>query len=143
MGGRGGSSGISAGGLQKISPDSRWAYQPDDMTDISDMRKNPIPFVGVGKDMELAETFENDTIQTAYKSNTSVKISELETLQPFVLESGIKNYQSWDSSERPYVIQYNGQKYLIDGNHRVAQAKLRGDKTISVDISVQEKKKKK
>lgn len=125
--------------LEHIAVNPKWAYQPDEQTNINDLVKNPIPFVGVGKDTELAELFYGDgtTRQSEYISNTSVNIADLQTLQPFVLESGVLNYKSWDSTERPYVVEFEGKYYLLDGNHRVAKAKLDGKKTINVDISRQ------
>lgn len=128
--------------LEHIDVNPNWAYQPDDQTDLKDMVKNPIPFVGVGKDMELANLFYGDgtTIQTQYLSDTTIDISKLQTLQPFVLKSGVTNYKSWDNSARPYVVEFEGKYYLLDGNHRVATAKLKGQKTIKVDISRQSRK---
>lgn len=137
----GGASGGSAANLKPIKPNPEWAYQPDEETDISDMVENPIPFVGVGADMDLAVKLEDETIQSKYISNTEVDISDLQTLQPFVLRSGIEDYKPWDDSDRPYVVDFEGQKYVIDGNHRIAQAKLKGEKTVNVDISVREIKK--
>lgn len=137
MGGRGASSSnVSRGGkLEPIAVNPNWAYQPDEQTDLKDMVKNPIPFVGVGKDMELAIKFEEDTIQSKYQSSVDIEISKLQTLQPFVLKSGITNYQRFDDTDKPYVIEYKNKFYLLDGNHRVAKAKLDGKKTITVDIS--------
>ena len=142
MGGRGGSSGMSGGGqLPTIQTNENWLYQPDSLADPSDMRKNPIPFVGVGEDARLADLFDGyDTIQEKYVSDTEVNINELKTLQPFVLQSGIDTPRSWDGSERPYVIQFEGAKYLIDGNHRVAKAKINGNKTVIVDLSIRRRK---
>lgn len=128
----------SSAELKPIKHDPRWAYQPDEETDLSDMVENPIPFVGVGTDMDLAVKFEDETRQPEYISNTEVNISELKTLQPFVLRSGIEDYKPWDDSERPYVIEFEGQKYVIDGNHRIARAKLNGETTVRVDVSVRE-----
>ena len=121
--------------LEAIAVNPDWLYQPDEMTDLNDLRKNPIPFVGVGEDARLGELFENHTIQPKYESAVEVKIADLLTLQPFVLQSGIDNYTPFDSSERPYVVEFKGKLYLIDGNHRVAKAKLDGKKTVVVDIS--------
>lgn len=129
--------------LTPISPNPEWVYQPDDETDISDMRKNPIPYVGIGEDARLGNLLENETVQPKYESNTEIEISKLKTFQPFVLQSGIDNYRPFDSSERPYVIEYEGKYYLIDGNHRVAKAKLDGRKKIAVDISHRELREKK
>ena len=145
MGGRGSSSGRAGGSnsnstqlsklLQKIDVNDKWAYQPDDHTDLNDLRKNPIPYVGVGEDFKIGLQTE-DAIQKSYKSDVDIDISKLKTFQPFVLASGIDNYKSWDGSDRPYVIEYKGGFYLLDGNHRVAKAKLQGKKKIKVDISV-------
>ena len=145
MGGRGASSGRAGGSnsnstqlsklLQKIDVNDKWAYQPDDYTDLNDLRKNPIPYVGVGEDFKIGLQTE-DAIQASYKSDVDIDISKLKTFQPFVLASGIDNYKSWDGSDRPYVIEYKGGFYLLDGNHRVAKAKLQGKKKIKVDISV-------
>ena len=128
-------------GLPIIRTNPNWAYQPDSLVNPSDMRKNPIPFVGIGEDMRLAELFDGyDTIQEKWVSDVEINISELKTLQPFVLQSGIDAPKSWDGSERPYVIQFEGARYLIDGNHRVAKAKLDGQKTVRVDLSVQRRR---
>ena len=121
--------------LQKIAVNDKWAYQPDDYTDLNDLRKNPIPYVGVGEDFKIGLQTE-DAIQKSYKSDVDIDISKLKTFQPFVLASGIDDYKSWDGSDRPYVIEYKGGFYLLDGNHRVAKAKLQGKKKIKVDISV-------
>ena len=123
------------GSLKPIKPNPKWAYQPDDETDLDDMVENPIPFVGVGKDMELAIKFEDETIQSGYVSNAKVNISDLQTLQPFVLRSGIENYQRWDETDKPYVVEYESKYYVLDGNHRIAQAMLSGEKTVTVDLS--------
>lgn len=138
MGGRGASSGRAnrGGKLEPIDVNPNWVYQPDEQTDLKDMVKNPIPFVGVGKDMELDIKFEEDTIQSKYQSSVDIEISKLQTLQPFVLKSGITNYQRFDYTDKPYVIEYKNKFYLLDGNHRVAKAKLDGKKTITVDISI-------
>ena len=121
--------------LQKIDVNDKWAYQPDDYTDLNDLRENPIPYVGVGEDFKIGLQTE-DAIQTSYKSDVDIDISKLKTFQPFVLASGIDDNKSWDGSDRPYVIEYKGGFYLLDGNHRVAKAKLQGKKKIKVDISV-------
>lgn len=140
-GGRGGKRGGNSNStqlsklLQKIDVNDKWAYQPDDYTDLNDLRKNPIPYVGVGEDFKIGLQTE-DAIQASYKSDVDIDISKLKTFQPFVLASGIDDYKSWDGSDRPYVIEYKGGFYLLDGNHRVAKAKLQGKKKIKVDISV-------
>jgi hypothetical protein len=122
--------------IQHIKVNPNWAYQPDENTDLNDMVRNPIPFVGISKDLELAMLFDgNDTRQSKYENDVSIDISKLQTLQPFVLKSGLENYQRFDLTERPYVVEYKGKYYLLDGNHRVANAKLKGDKLVKVDIS--------
>ena len=121
--------------LEAIAVNPDWLYQPDEMTDLNDLRKNPIPFVGVGEDARLGDLFENHTIQPKYESAVEVKTADLLTLQPFVLQSGIDNYIPFDGSERPYVVEFEGKLYPIDGNHRVAKAKLDGKKTVVVDVS--------
>lgn len=133
--GSGKSNGNSVNSLEHIQVNPNWAYQPDESTNINDIVKNPIPYVGVGKDFEIGYAVE-DAIQKSYKSDTEIDISKIETLQPFVLESGINNYQRWDSTERPYVVEYKNHYYLMDGNHRVAKAKLDGKKKINVDLSI-------
>ncbi len=124
--------------LQKIRKNSKWLYQPDAQTDLSDLRENPIPFVGIGEDARLNEFFEEDTYQTEYRYGETVNIADLKTLQPFVLQSGIDDYQRWDHTEIPYVIEFQGQKYLIDGNHRVVKAMMEGKKTVLADVSVRQ-----
>ena len=51
---REGSGGKDSGSvkLRKIRNNSKWLYQPDPQTDLSDLRKNPIPFVGIGEDAQ-------------------------------------------------------------------------------------------
>lgn len=127
-------------GLPKIKYNEDWAYQPDDDTDIDDLRENPIPYVGVGEDMKIGMEIEDETVQPEYKPKVPIDISKLETLQPFVLESGIVNYKRFDGTDTPYVVQYKGRYFLMDGNHRVAREKLKGKKTVIVDISVREHK---
>jgi hypothetical protein len=125
--------------LSKIEIDDRWAFHPNNSDieiDVNDLRENPIKFVGVGKDYEIGEALEENTKQVEWKSKIEIPISKLETLQPFVLASGIDNYKRYDETERPYVVELEGHYYLIDGNHRVAKAKLQGNKTIVVDLSV-------
>lgn len=90
--------------------------------------------------MRLAMLFEDGTIQSNYIADTVIDINKLESIQSFVLRSGINNYQAYDNSTRPYVIEYKGKYYLWDGNHRVAKAKLEGQKKINVDISVRKDK---
>lgn len=134
-----GSSGIGRGGgkydLQPIQINADWAYQPDENTNLNDVVKNPIPFVGDGKDWEIGNILENETTQTSYDGDYNIDVDKLQTLQPFVLQSGITNYQSFDGSEKPYVCELNGKYYLLDGNHRVAKAKLDGKKTVNVILS--------
>lgn len=127
--------------LPNINNNPDWAYQPDDKTDLTDLKQNPIPYVGIGKDFEIGTAVE-DARQKEYKSNVDIDISKLETFQPFVLGSGIDDYKHWDNTERPYVVEYKNHFYLLDGNHRVAKAKLEGKKTIKVDLSVRIDKKK-
>jgi hypothetical protein len=129
--------------LSKIEIDDRWAFHPNNSDieiDVNDLRENPIKFVGVGKDYEIGEMLEENTKQVEWKSKTEIPISKLETLQPFVLASGIDDYKRYDETERPYVVELEGHYYLIDGNHRVAKAKLQGDETITVDLSVRKLK---
>ena len=138
--GRGSSKAGGKYNLQHISVNPNWAYQPDSETDLSDIVKNPIPYVGEGKDWEIGTVIENDTIQPQYYDSYDIEISKLKTFQPFVLESGIKNYQSYDNQSKPYVVEFEGSYYLMDGNHRVAKAKLDGKKTINVNLSVRKRK---
>lgn len=132
-----GASGISgsSNALQPIAINPNWAYQPDENTDLNDVVKNPIPFVGDGEDWRIGNLLENETIQTSYDGNADIDVDKIQTLQPFVLKSGITNYQSFDGSEKPYVCELDGKYYLLDGNHRVAKAKLDGKKTVNVILS--------
>ena len=138
MGGRGAKSGSLR--LHKIEYDPDWLYQPDDKTDLADMVKNPIPFVGVGEDKRLGYEIEDETIQTNFYEDVLFPVDKLETLQPFVLQSGITNYQRYDETDRPYVVRYQDHFYLLDGNHRAAIAKLKGQKYIAVNLSEREKR---
>lgn len=121
--------------LEHISVNPNWSYQPDDETDLSDMVKNPIPFVGVGEDERLDDIIWLHSSRVEEKQDYKIEISKLQTLQPFVLKTGIVNYKSWDGSESPFVVELEGKFYLMDGNHRVAKAKLDGKKYVTVTLS--------
>lgn len=137
-----GSSKVGGGGgkLQKFTVNPDAAYQPDDGTNPEDIVKNPIPFVGDGKDWEIGEEIEENAIQTKYYDSFEIDINKVQSLQSFVLRSGLENYQRWDDQDKPYVVEYEGKYYLLDGNHRMAKAKLDGKKTINVNLSVREKR---
>lgn len=123
----------------KVNPN--WAFQPDENTDLSDIVKNPIPFVGDGKDWEIGNLIEGDSvIQSDYKSNYEIDISKVKSLQAFVLKSGIENYKRFDDTDKPYVVEFEGNYYLMDGNHRMAKAKLDGKKTMDVMLSIRRRK---
>lgn len=126
--------------LQRIEVNPNWAYQPDANTDPYDIVKNPIPFVGNGKDWEIGETLENETKQTKYDGDYEIEIDKVKTLQPFVLQSGIDDYKRFDFNEKPYVVEFEGNYYLLDGNHRMARAKLKRQKTMNVTLSVRSRR---
>lgn len=132
--------GTGGGKLQAIAVNPSWAYQPDDATDPNDIVKNPIPFVGEGEDWRIGELLEDGTIQSGYIADYTIDISKVKTLQPFVLRSGIQNYQRFDNNDKPYVAELNGEYYLLDGNHRMAIAKLNGAKTMNVILSRRKEK---
>lgn len=125
--------------LQPIAVNPDWAYQPDDATDLNDIVKNPIPFVGNGEDWRLGELIEDHTRQPSQDPDYEIDISKVKTLQPFVLRSGITNYQRYDGNDKPYVVEFEGNFYLLDGNHRMAKAKLEGKKTMNVFLSRRER----
>ena len=131
-----GASGREAG-LQPIAIDNRWYFNPNNADfeiDPQDVVRNPIRFVGVPRDTELAELFEGyGTVQDEYRYNVEVNINRLQTLQPFVLRSGVNNPSDEGA---PYAVLIDGNYYLVDGNHRVARALLRGDRTVRLDVSV-------
>ena len=140
--GRGNSGKSNGTRLQPIQIDDRWAFHPsnaDFYVDPNDIAKNPIRFVGVGKDRELADLIENGTIQTQYIADTVIDISKLQSIQAFVLRSGM-NDRNYESGELPYVVLLDGKYYLVDGNHRVARAKLNGQKTVHAIVSVQQRR---
>lgn len=138
--GRKGSSGMNgAGGLKPVrSINEDWLYQPEPGTPMSDLRINPIPFVGAGRDMELEEKLDYDfyTKVTSRRQNVEVNVSDLKTLQPLVTQSGVdRAMRGGAGMNNPVkVVSYKGQLYVLDGNHRAALAKMRGDKTIKVTL---------
>lgn len=140
MGGRGSNFGMNGTGklrpVRNINED--WLYQPEPGTPMSDLRMNPIPFVGAGRDMELEEKLDYDfyTKVTNRRQNAEVNVSDLKTLQPLVTQSGVdRAMRGGAGMGNPVkVVSYKGQLYVLDGNHRAALAKMRGDKTIKVTL---------
>ena len=124
--------------LQPIRVDARWYFHPDNAdfkVDLDDLAKNPIPFVGIGPDRKIGELIDGyGTVQDEYRYDVEVNISSLQTLQPFVLRSGMTGDVVDEGA--PYVVLLDGKYYLVDGNHRVARAKVAGQKTVRADVSV-------
>ena len=65
--------------LQKIRTNSKWLYQPGADADLTDLRKNPIPFVGVGEDARLREAFEYETVEVDSRFDKKLKNDKLKT----------------------------------------------------------------
>ena len=124
--------------LPTIQVDEDWLYQPDFEHDLSDIKKNYVPFVGVGEDMRLEELLEYDisTKVVSTVDDVEVEISKLKTVQPFVTQTGVdRALRDQAGMGNPVrVVQYKGQMYLMDGNHRVNAAIVNGRKTIKARI---------
>lgn len=136
--GRKGSSGMSGGDrLPTVRVNENWLYQPEPFTPDSDIKKNPIPFVGIGNDADLDAklNYNYSTRVTNTRRDVEVNVDDLKTLQPFVTQSGVDRQLRGEGSRNSVkVVQYKGQMYVTDGNHRAAIAKMRGDKTIRVTL---------
>ena len=66
-----------------------------------------------------------------------LSINEIYTWQKTVNKEGLLNMLNGDtphSSDMPVAVKHNGKYVLVDGNHRAALAKLRGDKNINVRV---------
>lgn len=121
--------------LPVIDVNDDWVFNPnnaDFYINPNDIVENPIKFVGIGNDAILMDKLDNGVIRTSYENDVEVKIADLQTLQPFVLKSGL--LKNTGDGEQPYVYEYKGNLYLIDGNHRVAREKLQGKKKVKVIV---------
>lgn len=63
-----------------------------------------------------------------------VKISELIPTQPKIDATNAQKLLGLKVAGRPTVVIHKGNKYLLDGHHRVVNAALRGDEYIDVDV---------
>jgi hypothetical protein len=62
-----------------------------------------------------------------------IDIGKINVIQQFVFEKPLKNAIE-AMNTKVVLFQYNGELYLIDGNHRVAAAKLRNEKFVDAVI---------
>ena len=96
--------------------------------------ENPISYVGNTKARKLGNKFnglfDNHILDCMPVSKEVINISELKTLQPFLVEDGLGSNHEY--SNDPFCIRYGGQLYLINGNHRVAKALLDGKTTYNL-----------
>ena len=89
-----GVSGISSNSnaLQPIAINPDWAYQPDENTDLNDVVKNPIPFVGDGEDWRIGNLLENETIQTSYDGNADIDVDKIQIFKMSLWEAWVDDW---------------------------------------------------
>lgn len=96
--------------------------------------KNPITYVGnsVARKIQdkVDDLIDRNVLDYMPISEEVINLTELKTLQPFIVESGLDS--NHEDSNEPFCIRYGGQLYLINGNHRVAKALLDGKTTYNL-----------
>jgi len=64
----------------------------------------------------------------------TVPISAIQTGQPYLIRSRVKHYVEQPSNAPLTLVDQDGQLVVIDGNHRLMAAILRGDSTVQAQI---------
>jgi hypothetical protein len=64
----------------------------------------------------------------------AVPLSKITTTQPHIERPAVAEYIATGDKKPVVLVEYEGQLYLRDGNHRASAALLRGDKTVKARI---------
>lgn len=133
FGGRGAYS-SSSKSLTPIEVDQNWLYKPMDNSQIF---ANPIEYVG----NDLAREIVNNTYSFDYEAVEekieNVSLASLKSVQAFVTENGINSVH--EGAKDVNAVKFGNNIYLMDGNHRVAKAKLDGKKTYKMKVTTIQK----
>lgn len=120
--------------LQPIEYDRKWTYKP---LDDSIIYANPITFAGNELTEEVLHAVYSFYYDVVEDKIENVNLRELKSVQAFVTDRGLNNCS--DSNEDVYAVRYEGQLYLMNGNHRVAKAKLNGSSYYRMRVLTVEK----
>ncbi len=132
--GRPGKVGGSAPALIPTSIDHGWLYKPMDNSQIFE---NPIDYVGNDLAKEIINNVYGFRYQAVEEKMEDVDLSSLKSVQAFVTEHGLNSIR--EGAGDAYAVKFGDNVYLMDGNHRVARAKLDGKKTYRMNVIVFEK----
>lgn len=137
MGGRGNSAIRNNNrALKFIEKDDNWFYKP---RENSQLYANPIPYIGNTETMDLIDRFYGwEGYKQVKEKFESVNLSKLKSTQAFVTRQGLDTATGEGNEVK--AVRYNGKLYLLDGNHRVARAWLKGKKTYKMKVITIERK---
>lgn len=111
--------------------------------DPSRLAENPVSYIGYERSEEVMEAYDRAKASDAPRELETVEVEDLLSTQAGIyrqnahdiLHSGLTEFES-PTGGVDYVelFEYDGHLYVIDGNHRAALAKLRGDRTITAMV---------
>lgn len=121
--------------LKSISTNPNWYYKP---RDDSKLYENPIPYMGNEETKDLIDHFYGwEGYKHINEKIEMVNLATLKSTQAFVTEQGLT---SGDGEGKDVTaVRYKDNIYLLDGNHRVARAWLRGNKTYRMRVITMKK----
>ena len=120
--------------LNPIEVDSKWMYKPFDSA--SQIYENPIEYAGDELAEEVVDAAHSFRYEAVAEDIEDVDLDELKSVQAFVTKEGLRS--SKESNKDVWAVRYEGNLYLMDGNHRVARAKMKGDKYYKMLVSTLE-----
>ena len=115
--------------LTPISVDQGWLYKPMDNSQIF---ANPIKYVGNDLAKDIVNNVYSFSYQAVEEKMENVNLSSLKSVQAFVTEQGLNSKR--EGVGNVYAVKFGNNTYLMDGNHRVARAKLDGKKTYRMNV---------
>lgn len=114
---------FSSDELQPIEVDKHWMYLP---LDDSEVFANPITYAGDNRVKQVVAALYGWDYDVVSENIESIDLNDLQSVQAFVTEDGLVNSRQSTKDSIPYAVRFEGNIYLMDGNHRVAKAFLDG-----------------